>query len=94
MTYSEIEIFYHGEAKRIGHYALKGMKYGALTAFLYGSGWTIFMAMDDSIEYAPLAYMCGAAVFIPSGALLGYLQGLSKNKKATEYIFATGWEIL
>jgi len=35
-------------------------------------------------------------VFVPTGALLGYLKGLSKDNKATEYIFSDqdGWGIL
>jgi len=37
---------------------------------------------------------CGSAVFIPPGALIGYLKGVSKEKKAVEYNFENGWEIL
>ena len=50
--------------------------------------------IDDSFIIGLMGAGCGSAVFIPSGALLGYMKGLSKEKKATEYNFDNGWEIL
>ena len=72
------------------------MGYGALTAFIYGSGFAVLLNMDDGLHYAPFAYMCGGAVFIPPGTLLGYLKGLSKDKKAIEYNLSNngGWKII
>jgi|ETNmetMinimDraft_23_1059889.scaffolds.fasta_scaffold23677_3 hypothetical protein len=95
VSFSEIEILYHGEKGRMGYYTLKGMNYGILAAFFYGSGVSVLMAMDDGIQYAPIAYMCGSAVFIPPGTLLGFLKGLSKDKKAIEYnLYNSDWKII
>ena len=99
VPYSKIEIIYHGEAKRIKHYALKGAKTGFKLALAYGSFWGyLFLndgyGIDDAFIIGLMGVGCGSAAFIPPGALIGYLKGLSKDKKATEYIFEDGWEIL
>ena len=93
---SDINIIYHGEINRYGHYTRKGAGYGVLAALFYGSGWTVMLTEDDGLMYAPIAYMCGGAVFIPSGALFGYLKALKENNKVTEHILSddVGWEIV
>ena len=95
IPYSKIDILYHGEMNRYGHYIRKGIGYGALTTIFFGSGWAVQMVADDALMYAPFAYMCGGAVFIPSGALLGYIKALKENNEVTEYILSddTGWSI-
>jgi len=98
IPFSEIEILYHGEKFRIGHYTLKGMKNGALAGFLWGAGYTALLAQQDVSEmhYAPLGFACGALVFIPPGTLIGYLKGLKEDRKATEYLLTEpdGWKII
>ena len=84
IPFSEIEIFYHGEAKRITHYTLKGASYGFKLALAYGTFWGGMFAMDgygidESFIIGLMGAGCGSAVFIPSGALLGYMKGLSKE---------------
>ena len=96
---SDIKIFYHGEAKRIKHYIIKGAGNGFKLALAYGTFWGFMFAsdgygIDDAFGIGLMGAGCGSAVFIPPGALIGYLNGLSKEKKAVEYNFENGWEIL
>ena len=96
---SDIKIFYHGEAKRIKHYIIKGAGKGFQLALLYGTFWGFMFAsdgygIDDAFGIGLMGAGCGSAVFIPPSALIGYLKGVSKEKKAVEYNFENGWKIL
>ena len=96
----DIHYFYHGEARRIGHYTLKGAQNGLFAALAYGVFWggmfSIDYGFDEAFGIAALGVGCGSIVFIPPGALLGYLKGLAKDNKAIKYIISheKGWKIL
>ena len=78
---------------------MKGARNGALAATFYGAGWFVIGAtenIDYGLVFGLMATGCGAMVFIPPSTLLGYLKGLSKDKKAIEYEFygTNEWNIL
>ena len=93
----DIASLFYGEKKRYKHYTIKGAGYGLKCSLLYGGAWFLLGAsenMNYGIAFGAMATGCGAAVMIPSGSLLGYLNGLKKDKKAIEYVIGeNGWTI-
>jgi len=93
----DIASLFYGERKRYKHYTLKGAGYGLKCSLLYGGAWFLLGAsenMNYGIAFGAMATGCGAVIMIPSGSLLGYLNGLKKDKKAIEYVIGeNGWTI-
>ena len=94
----DIGSLFYGERKRHKHYTLKGAGYGLKFSLLYGAAWFGLGASENityGMAFGAMATGCGAAVMIPSGSLLGYLNGLKKDKNAIEYIIGPNdWQIV
>ena len=94
----DIGSLFYGERKRHKYYTLKGAGYGLKFSLLYGAAWFGLGASENityGMAFGAMATGCGAAVMIPSGSLLGYLNGLKKDKNAIEYIIGPNdWQIV
>ncbi len=92
---------YHGEARRLWYYTKSGMKRGGLFGLVVGLMWGSSTPVGGCGEPATRteALILGptwlSMFTIPGGGLIGFLNGLIRDGKATKYIIGNGeWEIV
>lgn len=102
-----IDILYHGEARRVWDYTKKGARMGGLSALVIGGIMGVSCALGDNyfssgnrIQKLGFGFLFGSIFSgfytLPAGSILGMLTGLVKNGQAKAFPLTgdNAWRII
>jgi hypothetical protein len=103
----QINTIYIGHYGEVGRRTWKGLKYGARVGFVVGAAWSTYFLINIAIAgpavgappglFAGIIVMpiYGAVLFSSYGTLIGFLNGLIREKLAKKYTIGPDqWEIM